>query len=57
MLTTTPHTKMSTANLSAIEHDLPLKLHPVAFRASAGDTPDGVTGARGQRAEPVRCAA
>jgi hypothetical protein len=37
--------------------DLPLKFHPAAVRASAGDTPSGATGARGQRAEPVRCAA
>jgi len=41
----------------SVAHDLPPKFHPVAFRASTGDTPCGATGARGQRAERVRCAA
>ena len=40
-----------------LDRDLPLKFHPAADRASVGDTPIGATGARGQRAEPVRCAA
>jgi hypothetical protein len=43
--------------LLCVRCDLPLKFHPAAVRAPAGDTPCGVTGARGQRAEPVRCAA
>lgn len=45
------------ATASSRDCDLPLRIHPLAIRASAINTPCGAGGATGRSAEPSRSAA